>query len=199
MDQNTLLLLEGAYREAYAEYTGTFFSFFERWNTARYVGVPIGHSTIGWCDGRYLKEPEHKAQAANIAFISYAEEQIGPRIILPQNTPTDFATLARAARDRQIVYDMVEEDDHDQLDAYRHIVHSWSQFDYAMIKAARAWGESERQSIILCGRVHALSIHRRTAWPVISVAPDTSMAIRELSMSFIATTLYPETVVKKYG
>lgn len=199
VNESTLLLLEGAYQEAYIGRTGSFSSFFERWKIARQIGMPIGHATIGWRDGRYLIQSADEVCMANLAFIAHAEERIGPCIVLPENTPTSFAALARRARDTQIAYDMVfEEDDRAQLDAYRHIVRSWSLFDHAMITAAREWGESERPAVILCGRIHALSIHRKTAWPVISLAPDTSEAIRELTRNFIATILHPETVVKKY-
>ena len=199
IDRTTLLLLEGAYQKEYVEHTGSFSSFFQRWKVARYIGAPIGHSTIGWCDGRYLTQLAREVQAENLAFIAYAEEKIRPRIILPENTPTNFAALAQAVRSTQLAYDITEKNDRGQRGMYMGIVCTWSLFDYTMIKAAREWGASGRHAIILCGRVHALSIHRRTAWPVISLSPDTGAATKELTRCFIATVLHPENVCNTYS
>ena len=197
IDRTTLLLLEGAYQKEYVEHTGSFSSFFQRWKVARYIGAPIGHSTIGWCDGRYLTQLAREVQAENLAFIAYAEEKIRPRIILPENTPTNFAALAQAVRSTQLAYDITEKNDRGQRGMYMGIVCTWSLFDYTMIKAAREWGASGRHTIILCGTIHAFTIHRSTGWPITFLSEDSPTNAYEETLGLISCALYPESVLGK--
>jgi len=198
IDRNTLLLLEGAYKESYVK-TDALFGFFERRMAARYVGVPIGSPTIGWRDGRFLAQPQCQVFEETIAFASHAETQTCPRIVLQENTPKTFAELANAVLCAQLTYHMTGEDDPTQLTACIKMIRSFAQFDRTTIKASREWEKSGRPAIILAGNMHALSIHRRTAWPVISLSPNTSAAIKELTLCFISTVLHPENVCDTYS
>lgn len=198
IDRDTLLLLEGAYRESYVD-ANDFFSFVQRWSAARFVGVPIGRPTIGWRDGRHLIKPLGQFIEETVEFALRAQKYTLPHIVLTDDMPATFAELADALLCSRLNYRMNNWDDLTQLESYRRIVESFAQFDRTMIKAAREWEKSDRHAIILCGNMHALSIHRKTAWPVISLRPDTITETQTLTRCFIATVLYPEAVCKKHA
>lgn len=196
IDRNTLLLIEGPYRESYREERSPLY-FFQHWAAMAHVGVPIGRPTIGWRDGRHLVQHPYTVYRETLESLTYANKQTRPRIVLSDDTPTTFAELCGALFHAELAYHMTGEDDAQELFYGTRLLRSFLQFDKSMIAAACEWWESGRHAIILCGGLHALTIHRTTGWPTIHLGCETASEVEKLTRDFIANVLYPEVVLEK--
>jgi hypothetical protein len=191
IDRNTLLLIEGKYRESFHRIWHPSYLYW-RWKVQRFIGVPIGYPTIGCRDGRFL---ERGAYVRNLVLCNIDGQYISPFIALTENFPTTFVELCNAFVHSRLEYAMTKEKNEAWL---VHYCLEWLRlnalFDEPMIKAARTWGECGRHAIIICGGIHALTIHRATGWPVTYLL-NTPQDIRLLANNIIAAVLYPEKVL----
>lgn len=192
IDCNTLLLLEGNYEESYHKKWHPLY-LYRRWEACKDVGTPIGYPTIGWRDER-CREHDAYEQVANLCNDS--DRYIVPSIVFPKNPPRAFRELLSAFLSSQLKYEVTGE----VYDEERHLHYCsealrWeARFDDTIIRSAREWGDNERHAMIICGGVHALTIHRRTGWPITYLA-DHPEGIHKLTLGLIATVLYPEKVL----
>lgn len=191
IDQDTLLLLEGDYRKAYFRKRHP--KYLIEWRLARdSVGVPISRPIIGWRDGRWRK-PHRMKQMVNVTI--YGRYCVKPFIALPDDNSETFDELRTAYIHSRVRYTMTSEPSDAVIRNYCAQILEWNeQFDETMIESAREWMESGHHVIILCGGVHALTIHRKVGWPITFLA-DTHENIYKLTRDVVASVVYPEKVL----
>lgn len=163
----------------------------ERRRARKFVGAPISCSVIGWRDKRWRSQ---SSVTQLVRLRNYAHYVIMPTIALPDNTPVAFSLLCKAFACSRLQYTLRKSHDIG-LRKYSSEILGWNKlFDDSMITSAREWGESGRRAIILCGGIHALTIHRSTGWPMLHLA-ETAENMRELTRQTVANVLYPEKVL----
>lgn len=194
VDRKTLLVLEGDYdRHAprRAKYNPLYW--YELMHARRMLGVPIGMPFITCKDGRHISGNFKEAMDTLMADTT---RYIDPSIALPEGSPATFEAICQAMRTNSVRYDICAEV-YDERALIRHcseMLRLHELCDWPMVDTARNWADGGGQAIILCGCLHALTIHRKTGWPTIALRED-GAAMRELLVNIIACVLYPEKVL----
>jgi hypothetical protein len=198
IEDNTLLLLEGSHQTALQKKEDQLY-FWNKYCTEQFMGTSIGprSPSIGYRDGRCLKHPE---MSAGYELICYMARHIHHRIHLTQPAPQTHAELCHAFCAEQLNYHIDESWWYRKWRNRRYcrgILDQLTQFDQPMIAAAREWGESGRHALILCGTIHAFTMHRSTGWPIIFLSEENQENIHQETTYLISCVLYPEAVLGK--
>jgi hypothetical protein len=185
----TLLLIEGSYRPVFSQ-RGDWSYWWRKWEAEGHVGTHIGSPTIGWRDARFLK---CGVMEKVYELAEYADKRIAPRVTFSTYAHGTRAALCDAFVSGRLEYHLKAE--HCDLDYCREIQKLFGHFDWPIIASAHAWAKSNRHAIILCGALHAFTIHRYTEWPVEFLLADNTENIRDSTRGLICKVLYPEAVL----
>lgn len=190
---DTLLLLEGDYRESYHHPRDPLYSL-HRSLAELFLGVPINSPVIGWRDPRQQEDREMRTQSDKL--YKYIDYRVAPRVVFSERAPRTFVELCDAFVHSRVEYTLTEEFAEYELARYCvNILDRHARFDAAMIAAACKWGAAGCPVIIVCGGLHALTIHRETSWPTLFLAGETPGNVTELVRAIITDILYPEKVL----
>jgi hypothetical protein len=196
IDDHTLLLLEGSYEIALHRNDERLY-FCNKYRTEKFMGTGMGarFPAIGYRDGRCLKP---SALSAGWESICYAVRYIHPHIHLASPAPKTHDELREAFSTAQLKYHVSESWWYRKRCNRRYCRESLEhlmQFDWPMISAAHEWERSGGRAIILCGAIHAFTIHRSTGWPISFLNKDDPATVHAETMDLISFALYPEAIL----